>query len=151
MAARFRLATLLKLREMTRDERRRALTQALDAAAILARQREQLEAELNAARQWSLDQASPGRVDVDQCLATGRFQLLLRTQIAGIARQEKQVAEEVERRRKALVEADREVRTLEKLRERQEERERIAEERLDIKRFDEIAGQRFVPAEEVRP
>jgi flagellar export protein FliJ len=151
MATRFRLATLLKLREMTRDERRRALAQALDAAAILARQREQLEAEQSAIRGWSLDQAGPGRVDVDQCLALGRYQLLLQTQIAGIARQEKQVAEEIERRRRALTEADREVRTLEKLRERQEERERIAEERLDIKRFDEIAGQRFAPPEEVRP
>jgi flagellar export protein FliJ len=142
-ARRFRLETLVKLRAQTRDERRRGLAQALDAAAILANQRTQLLNEQEAARRWVVDQAAMGRVDVDRCLAAGRYGLQLRAQLAALAKQEQQVAAEVERRRQALVEADRQVRTLEKLRERQEERQRLADDRQAVKHMDEIAGQRF--------
>lgn len=142
-ARRFRLETLLKLRVQTRDERRRALAQALDAAAILAQQRTQLLSEQEAARRWVVDQTSSGLVDVDRCLAAGRYGLQLRVQLAALAKQEQQVAAEVERRRLALVEADRQVRTLEKLRQRQEERLRLADDRRAVKQMDEIAGQRF--------
>jgi flagellar protein FliJ len=141
-ARRFRLETLLKLRGHARDDRRRALAQALDAAAILANQRVQLLAEQEASRRWVVDQAAAGRIDVDRCLAAGRYGLQLRVQLAALARQEQQVAAEVERRRQALVEADRQVRTLEKLGERQAERERLADDRKAVKLMDEIAGQR---------
>ena len=46
---------------------------------------------------------------------------------------------EVERRRLALVEADRDVRVLEKLRERQRERHQAAAALEDVKALDEIA------------
>jgi flagellar protein FliJ len=56
--------------------------------------------------------------------------------------QRKQLAVEIERRREALLAANREVRVLEKLRDHQMERYREEENRRDIKRLDEVAGQR---------
>jgi flagellar FliJ protein len=149
MAHRFRLETLLKIRITTRDEKYRALGQALDAAAILAKQRAQLVAEQELTRAWSVEKTSAGSVNVDECLNAGRYQLLLKAQLVALARQEKQVADEVERRRQQLIEADKQVRMLEKLRERQQARERVAEEKKLMKELDEIAVQRFVPPEEV--
>ena len=51
------------------------------------------------------------------------------------------MAAEIERRRQALVEADREVRVLEKLRERQLEQHRREEELRETKRLDEVVTQ----------
>ena len=51
------------------------------------------------------------------------------------------MAAEIERRRQALVEADREVRVLEKLRQRQAEQHRREEELREAKRLDEVAAQ----------
>ncbi len=51
------------------------------------------------------------------------------------------MATEIERRRQALVEADREVRVLEKLRERQAEQHRREEDLQEAKRLDEVAAQ----------
>ena len=51
------------------------------------------------------------------------------------------MAAEIERRRQALVEADREVRVLEKLRQRQAEQHRRDEDLREVKRLDEVASQ----------
>jgi flagellar export protein FliJ len=59
------------------------------------------------------------------------------------------LAAEIERRRVALLAANREVRVLEKLRERQLEQYNQAENRLDIKRLDEVARLQTAAAEEV--
>jgi flagellar export protein FliJ len=56
--------------------------------------------------------------------------------------QRKLLAAEIERRREVLLAANREVRVLEKLRERQLERHFEEEAHRDIKRMDEIAQQR---------
>jgi flagellar export protein FliJ len=49
------------------------------------------------------------------------------------------VGAEIERRREVLVEADRDVRVLEKLREKQTERHRYEENRREIRQLDEVA------------
>jgi flagellar export protein FliJ len=53
----------------------------------------------------------------------------------------------MEHRRVALAEANREVRVLEKLRDRQHERHRQEENRQEIKELDEVAGRRAVREE----
>ena len=54
-----------------------------------------------------------------------------------------QLNEEIERRRAALVEADREVRVLEKLRERKWSEHQTAELRHELRQLDEVAVQRW--------
>jgi flagellar FliJ protein len=138
---RFRLAPVLRLREATRDERRSALAEAYRVDELLRRRLEAVAAELAGLLGVSRLAARPGPVDVDRLVETQRYTLALRSQQAQILRQREDVAAEIQRRRQALLEADREVRVLEKLRQRQADRHRADEQRREGKRLDEIAQQ----------
>ena len=145
---RFRMATLLKLRETARDERRSALTAAHQAADILRQQEEQLEAETQRLRLESRNAAGPGTVDIDRLLGARRYEMILMAQQEDLGRKRKMIDEEIERRRLALVEANREVRVLELLREKQIVRHRDEESLKDVKLLDEVA-QRVAGREDV--
>jgi flagellar export protein FliJ len=84
-----------------------------------------------------------GQLDVNQLLAAQRYRLSLEAQSTALAEQAAKVAEEVERRRQALVEADREVRVLDKLEERQRAQHRAAADLAAGKALDEIATMRW--------
>lgn len=138
----FRLATLLRLREATRDERRAALAEAYHVDDVLQRQGVALTEELARLRTRCRMAAGPGTVDVDRLVEAHRYELALRVQGQTLDRQRQAVAAEIERRREALVEANRDVRVLEKLREKQALRHRTEQDRRDRKELDEIAVQR---------
>jgi flagellar FliJ protein len=137
----FRLHGLLSLREAARDEKRAHLAQAWEAAEKLRVEAERLDQDLVDLRDMALA-ASRGTVQVDRLVEAHRYELLLRAQQQHLAGQRQLVDAEVEKRRQALVEADQEVRVLEKLREAQLERHRKAEERIEMKRLDEVASLR---------
>jgi flagellar protein FliJ len=137
----FRLATLLRLRETTRDERRVQLAEAHRADAELQSQlarlnvkQEQLQRECRAA-------AGPGEVDLSRLLEALQYASALRAQKAELRQQRQALAAEIDLRRQALIEADRDVRTLEKLRENQSQAHQQAEDRQEVKRLDEAALQ----------
>jgi flagellar protein FliJ len=138
----FRLATLLKLREATRDGRRAELAEAYRADDILGERLEQLHGELGDLMAECRKAAGPGAVNIDRLIESQRYEIALRVYEKQLLEQRRRLAAEIERRRAALIEADREVRVLEKLREHQLERARDEENRRDIKRLDEIAQQR---------
>ena len=144
----FRLATLMKLREAARQERRAQLAQAYQAEAILQEQEQTLEQELAGLIDRTRDEVRPGQVNVDRLLTTQRYELLLYTQQKQTHEQRQVVAAEIEQRRAMLVEADRQLRVLEKLKERKAKRHRDEENRREIKWMDEVAG-RCVTREEV--
>jgi len=135
----FRLATLLRMRESVRDERRAHLAQAYRADEILQQQQQQVEAELDDMRAQARRAAGPGQVDVDRLIEARRFEVVLMAQKEQLLRQQEMVRAEIERRRQTLVEANREVRVLENLRARQRERHQAEENRQEIKRLDEAA------------
>ena len=137
----FRLTALLRIRESRRDECRAALADAYRVDEVLRKQFETLSQEINALREFCRLKASPGTVDIDRLVEAQRYELVTRAQQRNIAQQRQTVAAEVERRRQALVESDREVRVLEKLRERQAEQHRQEEELRETKRLDEVATQ----------
>ena len=145
----FRLATLLRLREADRDERRTEMAQAYRADEIIERQQEALEKALTDSTAKCRDATRPGQIDIDHLLETQRFEVLLRAQREQLRKQRGVVAAEIERRRGKLVHANREVRVLEKLREKQTRRHRDEENRREIKRLDEAAMHR-AGREEVR-
>jgi flagellar export protein FliJ len=137
---RFRLQTLLRLREAARDERRELLADALRVEAVLREQAARLEAELDGARRL---QALPtGPIDVDRLLAAQRFEATLRLEQQGLARQQAAVSQTIDERRAALVEADRELKVVEKLKASHAERLAQDEARALVKRLDEVAGRR---------
>ena len=142
----FRLATLLKLREATRDERQAELAEAYRADDILGERLGQIHGELNAMLIGCREAASPGTVNIDLLIESQRYEVTLRIYEKQTLEQRKRLAVEIERRREALLAANREVRVLEKLREHQIERHREEENRKDIKRLDEVAGQRAAVA-----
>ena len=137
----FRLATLLRLRELARDERRTQLAEALRMVDQMRDRREEIDSLL---REAQLLQAPPaGAIDVDRLLNATRYELVLRAEQRKLELQEQALAGEIEKRRQALVAADREVRSLELLRETQQQRHAAAEEQRSQKEFDEIAVRRY--------
>lgn len=139
---RFRLATLRRLREQHRDELRGRLAEAFQAERILEQQRQELDAETASLRDAQRRMVQNAHPDVNQLLAAERYALLLAGQRTTLAEQARQLAEEVERRRLAVVEADRQVKTLDKLADRKRAEYDLHLQRLDDKLMDEIAGQR---------
>jgi flagellar export protein FliJ len=88
-----------------------------------------------------------GSLDVTQLLTAQRYQLALEAQNRKLADQAAKLAEEVERRRQSLVEADREVRVLDKLEQRKRQQHREASQRAETKVLDDVATTRWEAAE----
>jgi flagellar export protein FliJ len=141
---RFRLATLLRLREADRDERRSHLADAQRAEDIVRARIAEIDGESSRLRGESARLSRPGRVNIDELMEINRFELLLAAERQGAVQQQKLVAEEVERRRLALVAADREVRVLERLRETGQERHQQEADRQERKQMDETATHAYV-------
>jgi flagellar protein FliJ len=137
----FRLATLLRLREDTRDERRVELAEVQRADAELQTRQARLQAEQRQLRSECRKAAAPGRIDVARLAEAEAYAATLREQEADVQRNRETLAVEIERRRGALLEADRDVQTLEKLRENQSDAYRQEEGRREGKRLDEAAMQ----------
>lgn len=141
---RFRLQSLLRLRELARDQRRAELAQAYQAEAILADHQRRLEEVRGRLLDEQTAAAGPGPVDVERLLECRRYELLVFAQQQQLAAQRKLVEEEIERRQQAAVEADRQVRLLERLRQRQQQRHQLDEHRRETKQIDEAAQLRYL-------
>ncbi|RIK78974.1 MAG: flagellar export protein FliJ [Planctomycetota bacterium] len=148
MATAFRLSTLLKLREATRDERRRALAEAFRAESMLGEALRLVGEEFAELAADYREATRPGRLNVDRLLECQRRESLLVAQRNEYARQRELLLGEIERRREALTLADREVKTLEKLRERQALAEAKRSSRRESKQLDEFALQAVARREE---
>jgi flagellar protein FliJ len=145
----FRLTTLLKLREAARDERRMELAQAYEADDILRQHSEQVQTEMDYLIDQCRKAAEPGAINLDRLIEAQRYEIILKVQQRHLEEQRGRLAAEIERRRVALLAANREVRILEKLREHQAEQYNQEQNRLDIKRLDEVARLQALAAEGV--
>ena len=139
---RFRLATLLRLREATRDEKRSQLAEAYRAEEVVQSRLSELQSEVDSLKQRYIRGVSPGAVNVDVLIETQRYEFIVRAEQVAIQSQLQALRDEIEKRRAALIQADRDVRVLEKLRETQIERFQAAESTAEIKSLDEIAARR---------
>ncbi len=147
---RFRLATLLRLRESVRDQCQGALAEALEAQRLLAHEQAQVAADLASLEGDQRRAAQAGTVDVDRLLNTQRFEAVLRISQLGLSRQAETLEGEISRRREALLLANREARVLENLREQQRQTHQAESERREMAALDEAAALRPV-AEENQP
>ena len=139
----FRLQTLRRLREIHRDEQRGRLATAYEAERILEGQRESVVVETAALVDSQRQLMQQGSLDVNGLLTSHRYRMELEAQLRALAAQAANLAEEVERRRQTLVEADREVRVLDKLEERKQQQHREASLRAETKVLDEVASTRW--------
>jgi flagellar export protein FliJ len=138
----FRLATLRKLRETRRDEMQAKLAEAQQAQGMLQQQLAALQGEQDAlltARRQALEGSSS---NVNQLLETQRYHAVLRAQESTMRGQIELLATEVQRRRQTLSDANREVRILDNLENRQRTTHRQKLERSETKELDEIASRR---------
>jgi flagellar FliJ protein len=140
----FRLATLRKIRQTVRDQRRAHLAEAYRAEEILREQSEQVLRELDGLKAVCREASGPGPVDVDRLTQAHIHDLGLKAHQQQLARQTEIVDQEIETRREALVQATRQVRVLDKLEEKQLARHRHEENRRQIAELDEVARQRAV-------
>jgi flagellar export protein FliJ len=139
----FRLETLRKVREASRDERRAALGEAFRAAEVLAGRRMELVAQQAELRDLQRSVASGRYLDVNRLLEAQRYELVLKARGDELAKQTTLLAAEIERRRQTLVEADREVRVLELLDERQRREHNRQQARREGRQLDEAALARW--------
>lgn len=137
---RFRLNTLRKLRAAQRDELRRKLAEAQQAVAMLQEQQLAVEEEIVALHPAQRITTQGTTTDVNRLLETHRYQAVLRAQQNVLQHQAQLLAEEVERRRERVIEADRQVRVLDKLDERKLREHKQATMRAEVKELDEIAS-----------
>lgn len=138
----FQFETLKRLREAARDERRGHLAEALRAEEILSERMREINTQVEAfTSQFKLPKS--GVIHVDHILEGQRYELLLRSELKTLEAQQEQVEAEITNRREALTEADRDVRVLEKLSERQEKSHRQEQLRREQRDLDEVASQRW--------
>ncbi len=135
----FRLATLLRLNESVRDERRSQLAEAFRADELLEQREGMVADEIAATRSAGRKAVTPGTVDLDRIVEAQRYEMALRAQQKLLGQQRKAVGGEIERRREAVLAANREVRALEKLRERHKQRYQQDEARRATRELDEVA------------
>ena len=136
----FRFEPLLLARRAARDERHGELAEALDAQSRACRRREEADAALDAEHDHVRVELACGALDVGRLGTSSRYAAVLRARIDSHVADERAAAALVERSREALVEADRGVRVLEKLRERQLEQFEHDQRTIEFKRLDEISA-----------
>ncbi len=146
----FRLATLLRLRESARDQRRSQLAEAYRAEEAILDQSRRVGDELAGLMRVCREVSGPGELNLDRLLCARRYEVTLRAEQRDLKDKVDAVRAEIDRRREALVAANRAVRVLELLRDRQIEQHREKERIREIKELDEVAG-RIGCLEEVEP
>ncbi len=135
----FQLATLLRVRETARDECRVSLAEAQRADEELQEQLTRLGEIRLGLQEECRKVAEPGSLDVERLAEAHRYVASLRLDEENLRRRRETLAVEIERRRQAVLAADRDVRVLDKLRERRLQRHRIEEGRRESKLLDEAA------------
>jgi flagellar export protein FliJ len=138
----FKLEALQKVREAKRAQQRVSLAEAFRAEQVLAASRAEIAVEEVELRRLQRSATGGKYLDVNRLLEAQRYDLLLKARAQELAKQATLLAAETERRRLALVEADREVRIMELLDERHRREHNRERERKEIKQLDEIAMNR---------
>jgi len=144
----FKLQTVLRLRITERDSRLAELAKAHRAEEILREQQAKLSGEIAASQAATRQMSEPGQANIDGLLQLHRYELVLKIQGQQLSAQLVQVQAESERRRLAVVEADRQVRVLEKLRERQRMQHQVTLAKRETKQLDEVAVVAYARGEE---
>ena len=137
---RFRLATLRKLRESARDELRGKLAEAYQAVQKLEEQQLAIADEILALQDVQRRATEGATTSVNSLLEAQRYQAVLRVQQSTLRDHSKVLSTEVERRRQNVIEADQQVRILDKLNERQRLEHQQTLNRAEVKELDEIAS-----------
>ncbi len=140
----FRLASLLKIRVHAREAQQTELATALRRLKLAEQARSEVQLELGDLEQQMRTSKRGTSIDIDRLLEGHRYQLALSARVAELTRVIGEAQQEVERCRLKLIDADRDVKVLEKLHEQQLDEHRRNLEQHELKQLDETAVQRAV-------
>lgn len=138
-AAKFRLETLLSIRKNILNEKQGELAQAYEAERILERDRDVAQREIDGTLASAREMMRSGGVDITFLLGVRRHEAYLLASVKDIDGKLVLVRKEIEVRRAAVLEANKNVRILEKLKEKQAERRVKRLAAIETKQMDEIA------------
>jgi len=116
----FRLATLLKIRERDRDLAAKAVQDVRLAIEKLDNAQKEID-EANQQMNDARKQSSFGAINLHQVLDAQRYQMVLSAQSAQIADHKSKLNQELERRQFSLVQSQKAVKSLEKLRDQRDQ------------------------------
>ena len=136
----FSLERILKLRQQTEDERRRALGEVERRIYAERSQLQSLEGQRRAEQSAIRDVESGGPLDVRRVLNGRAYQAGLQARIARSLEALRALAVERQNRMNDYIEARKQRRVLEKLRERKHRQWRDETEREERMELDEVAG-----------
>jgi len=136
----FRLKTLLRVREDERDERRLRLADALEHDAIVGQRQSELDRRRRELLARRREAAAPGELDVERLIECRCYEQLLAAEHDQLETKRCETIGQIDQRRESLLAADREVRVLDKLEEKQRQRHCDEHQRHEVKRLDEIAA-----------
>ncbi len=146
----FRLQSVIQLRERERDSAAEDYQKALQAVEELNRQIESLENESQSLTPL-LEVAGRGRVDANSVLASRQYQSHLAQQVAGIRETLQKIETERERRRQVLVTKEQALKSIEKVKEKQrQEFDATALSRSQLA-LDEWASTKHWQAQQLKP
>ncbi|MEQ8847905.1 flagellar export protein FliJ [Botrimarina sp.] len=143
----FPFRTLARLREARRDAARAHLGEALRAAETLESRLAEATRQQAVLAEQRREATAAGTADASWLLNAGRYDLVLRGDQRLLRKNLDAIEAEIERRRGALADAEREVRALEVLRDRHVARERRAAAKREGRLLDEFSAARRASAE----
>ena len=133
----FRFDGLLRYRRNRRDLCRQLLAQAMEAQREAAEQRSALESSREAVLSEMRNLGQLKRISIDEMAVRRYYAGRLTVEWGLLARREHLIAQQITQCRQALMQADRDVKILEKLEERQREDHRYQQERRDALELEE--------------
>ncbi len=133
------LDTVRRVRQIERDDRQRALAEALAALDLLDDRLRKLRHEADAWQRMRR-QRGKGPIDVDFLASANRYRWLLAAQQQHFQSERDRLEAEITRRRTALIDAERQLQSIEKLIDKRRAEARRAQARLEQRQLDEAAG-----------
>ena len=142
----FRLEPLITIRDNELKERQLELAKAYEARKILEEDMQEIDRQLadGIAAARSLMQEGQ-TVNVESLLSFRRQEMFLRAQQNDLMETMETLDQEIERRRALVVAANKELKIVEKLKEKRYEKYLEEENKAEMKSMDEIAGRRPTP------
>ena len=139
----FRLEPLITIRDNNLKERQRKLAEAYDARKILEEYLQEIDRQLDEGIAAVRELSQPGQtINVESLIGFRRQEMFLRANQDDLMQKMKMIDEEIEKRRIAMIEANKELKIVEKLKEKRYEKYVEEEHIAETKMMDEIAGNR---------
>ena len=140
----FRLEPLISIRDNVLKQKQAALAEAYEVRRVVEEQQSATERAIEQNLQASRDMMLSGNIDVGFLLNVRRHDAFLVVELETYRRQIVHIDEEIEVRRQAVTEANKELKIIEKLKEKKREQYLAEERRQETIEMDEIAGRRRI-------